>query len=60
MNKNAYNKLYNIEWYDGTGKVQTTSAKFVDIIDAYLCFRYENGGLFVVEQKAIRSLQCVE
>ena len=56
----AYDKLYNIEWRLGNGKIQTTSATLVNIGDGYFYFEYPNGGLFIVEQKAVRSLECIE
>lgn len=60
MNVSAYDKAYNIEWYSGDGKLQTTSAILIDSGDGYFYFEYCNGGLFVVEQRAIRSLQCIQ
>lgn len=62
-NKDACGKIYNIEWYLGSGKSQTTSttsAILKNIDDRYFYFVYPSGGLFIVEQKAIRSLQCGE
>lgn len=59
-NEAAYEKLYNIEWYSGNGRLQTTSAVLENIGDGYFYFRYPNDGLFIVEQRAIRSLECVE
>lgn len=59
-NEDAYNKKYNIEWYLGNGQLKTTSATLVNIGDKYFYFEYDNGGLFIVEQKAIRSLQCLD
>lgn len=55
-----YGKTYNVEWYLGNGKLQTTSAILTDIRNGYLFFEYQNGGLFIIEQKTIRSLDCVE
>lgn len=60
MNDSAYDKVYNIEWYSGNGKLQTTSAILIDSGDGYLYFEYPNGGLFIVEQRAIRSLECID
>ena len=59
-NDTACNKTYNIEWYLGNGKIKTTSAMLENIGDGYFYFVYPNGGLFIVEQKDIRSLQCIE
>lgn len=56
----AYDKVYNIEWYLGNGKLQTTSAILVNVGCGYFYFEYPNGGLFIIEQKAIRSLDCIE
>lgn len=60
VDNKAYDKSYNIEWYLGNGKLQTTSAILVNVGDGYFYFEYQNGGLFVVEQKAIRSLECID
>lgn len=59
-NNTACYKTYNIEWYLGNGRLRTTSAMLENIGNEYFYFVYPNGGLFIVEQKAIRSLQCVE
>lgn len=56
----AFGKKYNIEWRLANGKVQTTSAILTDIINGYIHFIYPNGGLFIIEQKALRSMQCIE
>ena len=62
INKNdtACGKVYNVEWYLGNGRLQITSAMLENIGDGYFYFIYPNGGLFIVEQRAIRSLKCVE
>ena len=57
--KAACEKVYNIEWYSGNSKLQTTSAMLDNIDNKYFYFRYPNGGLFIVEQEAIRSLECI-
>ena len=59
-NDTACGKTYNIEWYLGNGKLQTISAMLINIGDGYFYFEYSNGGLFIVEQRAIRSLECME
>jgi hypothetical protein len=59
-NETACEKIYNVEWYLGNGKLQTTSAILKNIGNGYFYFEYPNGGLFIVEQRAIRSLECVE
>lgn len=59
-NDTACGKIYNVEWYLGNGRLQTTSAMLENIGDGYFYFVYHTGGLFIVEQRAIRSLQCVE
>ena len=56
----AFNKKYNIEWYLGDGKIQTTSATLIEAKDGFIYFVYPNGGLFIVEQKALRSMACIE
>lgn len=56
----AFFKNYNIEWYLGNGKVMTTSAELTDVKDGYIHFVYPNGGLFIIEQKALRSMQCID
>lgn len=58
-NEFAYDKIYNIEWYLGSGRLATTSAVLKNVGDGYFCFEYPNGGLFIVEQRAIRSLECI-
>lgn len=59
INDFAYDKKYNVEWYLGNGKLATTSAVLRDIGDGYFYFEYPYGGLFIVEQRAIRSLECL-
>ena len=59
-NNAACGKTYNVEWYLGNGRLRTTSALLENIGDGYFYFEYPNGGLFIVEQRAIRSLECVE
>lgn len=56
----AFGKKYNIEWYLGNGKVMTTSAVLTDVKDGFIHFIYPNGGLFIIEQKALRSMQCID
>lgn len=56
----AFGKKYNIEWYLTNGKVQTTAAILTDARNGYIHFVYPNGGLFIIEQKALRSMQCIE
>lgn len=56
----AFNRRYNIEWYYANGKVQTTSAILTDVKDGYIHFVYPDGGLFIIETKALRSMQCIE
>lgn len=56
----AYEKKYNIEWYLGNGKIQTTSAVLTSIENGYIFFRYPSGGIFIVKNEAIRSLECLE
>ena len=60
-NKNdpACGKVYNVEWYLGNGKLQTASATLENIGNGYFYFVYPSGGLFIVEQRAIRSLECI-
>lgn len=58
-NETACGKIYNIEWYLGNGRLQTTSAILENIGDGYFYFVYPNDGLFIIEQRAIRSLECV-
>ena len=59
-NNAACGKIYNVEWYLGNGRLRTTSALLENIGDGYFYFEYPNGGLFIVEQRAIRSLEYVE
>ena len=56
----ACGKKYNIEWYLGNGRLRTTSAILEDFGDGYFYFAYPNGGLFIIEQKAVRSLECID
>lgn len=56
----AFDKNYNIEWYLANGKIQTTSAILVSIENGYTFFRYPSGGLFMIKDEAIRSLECLE
>ena len=56
----AFEKNYNIEWYLANGKIQTTSAILTSIENGYTFFRYPSGGLFMVKDEAIRSLECLE
>lgn len=56
----AFEKNYNIEWYLGNGKIQTTSAVMTSIENSYIFFRYPSGGIFMVKDEAIRSLECLE
>lgn len=56
----AFNKKYNIEWYLGSGKIKTTSAVLTDVKDGFIHFVYPDGGLFIIEQKALRSMECIE
>lgn len=60
VNESAYDKIYNIEWYLGNGKLATTSAVLKNIGDGYFYFEYPDGSLFIVEQKVIRSLECLD
>lgn len=54
------NKKYNVEWYSGDGKVQTTLAILTDVKNGYIHFIYPNGGLFIIQQKILRSMQYIE
>lgn len=56
----AFEKKYNVEWYLGNGKLQTTSATMTSIENGYIFFRYPSGGIFVIKDDAIRSLECLE
>lgn len=58
--ENAFFKKYNIEWYLGNGEVQTTSAMLLDVRKGYIFFVYPNDGLFIIEEKALRSMECIE
>ena len=52
-------KFYNIEWYQGNGGIRTTSAKLIEQKNGYVYFMTLDDGLFIIEQRAIRSLECV-
>lgn len=56
----AVNKKYNIEWYLGSGKIKTTSAVLADVKNEFIHFVYPSGGLFIIEQKALRRMECIE
>lgn len=56
----AFEKNYNIEWYLGNGKIQSTSAVMTSIENGYIFFRYPSGGIFIIKDDAIRSLECLE
>ena len=56
----AFDKKYNIEWYLANGKTQTTSAILTEVKNGYIYFVYPNGGLFIIETKALKSMQCIE
>lgn len=56
----TFKKNYNIEWYLGNGDIQTTSAMLISIENGYVFFKYPSGGIFMVKNEAIRSLQCLE
>ena len=56
----AFGKNYNIEWYLGNGKLQTSSAVMTFIENGYFFFRYPSGGILVLEDDSIRSLECLE
>lgn len=56
----AFGKRYNIEWYLGNGKIRTTSAVMTSIEKGYIFFRYPSGGIFVIKDEIIRSLECLE
>lgn len=58
--EDAYNKKYNIEWYLANGDAVTTSAVLVDSRFGYLYFTYPEGGLLIIERKALRSMSCLE
>ena len=56
----AFEKNYNIEWYLSNGEIRTTSAIMTSIENGYIFFRYPSGGIFMVKDDAIRSLECLE
>lgn len=55
-----YDKKYNVEWYSGNGKINTTSAIMTDMRDGYIFFKYPSGGLLVIKKEALYSLDCLE
>lgn len=56
----AFEKKYNIEWYLGSGTICTTSAVMTSIENGYIFFRYPSGGIFMLKDDAVRSLECLE
>ena len=60
VDERAFEKKYNIEWYLGNGDIQTTSAIMTSIENGYVFFKYPSGGIFMVKDEAIRSLECLE
>ena len=56
----AFEKKYNIEWYLGNGNLQTTSAVMTSIENGYIFFKYPSGGILMIKDDAIRSLECLE
>lgn len=60
VDNRAFEKNYNIEWFTGKGKIATTSAVLTAIKDGYTFFRYPSGGIFMLKDEAIRSLECLE
>lgn len=60
INESAYYKKYNIEWYWDNGELRTTSAILTGVNGGYFYFEYPNGGLLMIERRAIRSLECLE
>lgn len=60
VNDRAFDKNYNVEWYLANGRIQTTSAILVSIESGYTFFRYPSGGLLMIKDEAIRSLECLE
>lgn len=60
INETAYYKKYNIEWYWGNGELRTTSAVLIEVSGGYFYFEYSEGGLLMIERRAIRSLECLE
>ena len=58
-NDEAYNKKYNVEWYAGNGKLVTTAAILENAGNGYLYFRYDNGGLLIIDQNILRSMECI-
>lgn len=55
----ALDKFYNVEYYLGNSKVATFSSKLVECMDGYLYFQDDDGGLNIIERKAIRSLIAI-
>jgi hypothetical protein len=60
VDNRAFEKKYNIEWYLGNGTIQTTSAVMTSIENGYIFFRYPSGGILMIKDDAIRSLECLE
>jgi hypothetical protein len=56
----AFEKNYNIEWCLSNGEVRTTQAVMTSIENGYIFFRYPSGGIFMLKDDAIRSLECLE
>jgi hypothetical protein len=59
-NTEGYDKMYNVEYYLGNGKIATFSNILVNIGDGYYYFSSKKYGLDVIEQKAIRTMVCIE
>ena len=60
VDNRAFEKNYNIEWFTGNGKIATTSAVLTAIQNGYTFFIYPSGGIFMLKDEAIRSLECLE
>ena len=60
VDSRAFEKKYNIEWYLGNGDLATTSAVMTSIEHGYVFFRCPSGGILMVRDEAIRSLECLE
>ena len=58
--ENAYDKIYNVEFYYGNGKIGTFSSCFVNSDDRYFYFENPCGGLDIIEQTAIRTMIYVK
>lgn len=56
----AFEKNYNIEWYLSNGEVRSTQAVMTSIENGYIFFRYPSGGIFMIKDDAVRSLECLE